>query len=303
MAKKKSKSQKQRKNLKKKRKAIAQVKGQVSTKDEVLYNVALTNSDIYKDTLNKQNNKQTSKKTEKQEDNKNVIKIKKKIDNSKAKTNNNNKIIKVEKKNNVKEKNNGKVNDIVSLIFTCVLLLSFIILLIGAIRVEVFTNKEILGGVCLLGFLILIAVSYNKYISGRIFTIILVIGMVLGICKLQYTYDFFHNLNTMKYEYKKYYLVSFDTPQNVNVYSVNGKKVGLLIDNNKNVQRKLSTVVDKVNFIICDNEDMLFNSFYDSKVRALILTENEYKYLQNDSKFHSEKNLKVLYEFKVNAPK
>ena len=307
MAKKKSKSQKQRKNLKKKRKTVAQVKGYVSTKDDVLYNVALTNPDIFKDVVSKQNKKNSISSKEKgSKDHKGkksllIIKNKPKVKEKKV-----DKIRTTEKKKVIKIEKNNKyttVNDIVSLVFNCILLLTFIILLIGVLRVDVFTKKEILWGVCLLGFLILIALSYNKYISGKIFTIMLVSGMIFGIYKLQYTYDFFHNLNTIKYEYKKYYLVGFDIPQNVNVYSINGKKVGLLTDNYKHVQRKVNTIVDDVNYMLYENEDVLFNSLYNSDVRALLLTENEYKYLQIDSKFHSEKNLKVLYEFKINAPK
>lgn len=356
MAKKKSKTQKQRKNLKKKRKIAAQVKGQVTTKKDVLYNVALTNPDIFKDiskkanqennnTLNKpkkidkknndsfrfKDNKKKNVSNEKTKKNVNISKKTDKIINKKENiqsdakidknvniqfdtkigknvTNkvDNKELKKVDTKEDKKIENvsiSTKVNNVVSIIFNAILVLSFIILLIGCIRVDVFSKKEIIIGSVLTIFLMLIALSYNKYISGKIFTIILVTVMAFATYKLQYTYDFIHNLNSAKYEYKTYYLVGFDTPMNVNVYSVGDRNVGLLVDNNINVQRKLNTIVNRVNYIIYDNEDLLFNSLYNSDVRALLLTENQYKYLQIDSKFHSEKKLKVLYEFKVNAPK
>lgn len=302
MAKKKSKSQKQRKNLKKKRKVIAQVKGHVTTKDEVLYNVALTNPDIFKNT-NKQINMENDKpqKSTKEKNKKSVISVEKNKslkNNNKAKKQN-----KLIKENKLKNKKINNSNDIVSLVFSCVLLLSFVILFIGILTVDVYSGKFILWGAILLGFLVLIALSYNKYTSGKIFTIMLVLGMGFCTYRLQYTYDFIHHLNVAKYEYKKYYLVGFDTPQNVSAYSVNGKKVGLLNYNNKNVQRKVDTKLDRVNYLLYDNEDQLFNALYDSDVRALLVTENQLKYLETDSKFHSDKNIKVLSEFKINAPK
>ena len=148
----------------------------------------------------------------------------------------------------------------------------------------------------------LVAISYNRYFSGKLFTILLCVGMGFAIYRMQYTYDFIRNLNTNVYEYKTYYVVTFDNNQNKSIYNINNKKVGLFKENTINIERKLNTKIDNVNYLEYDNLNNMFNDFYDQKFRAVLVNENQYKYMKN---YISEnaRTVKILYQFKANAKK
>jgi hypothetical protein len=138
--------------------------------------------------------------------------------------------------------------------------------------------------------------------SGKIFTIFLCLGMGYAIYQMNYTYDFINNLNTNVYEYKTYYVVTFNNSQNKSIFNINNKKVGLLKDNCTNVERKLNTKLDKVNYQEYDDINQLCNDFYSQKFRALIVNENQYTYLKNNV-YENARDVKIIYEFKANAKK
>lgn len=179
-------------------------------------------------------------------------------------------------------------------------LLTYFFLLLGLITVEVYSLKVIffIGGLLL--FLLLIAISYTKYLSGKIFTVILVLIMSFSIYKLQYNYDFIRGLNTQKYEKKTFYIVTFDTNINRNVYVLNNKKIGLLEENSLNIERKLNTKLDNIHYLTYKNMNDLTSSFYNQEFRGIIVNENQYKYLQNSN---YSRSIKILYEFYVNGAK
>ncbi len=186
--------------------------------------------------------------------------------------------------------------------FNAVLILTFIFLVIGLKRVEVFKTSTIIYISSMLIFLMIVAMSYNKYISGKLFTIVLCLGMGYAIYQMNYTYDFINNLNTKVYEYKTYYVVTFNNSLNKSIYNINNKKVGLLNENSTNVERKLNTKLDKVHYTEYDDINQLYNDFYSQKFRALIVNENQYTYLKNNV-YENARDVKIIYEFKVNAKK
>lgn len=209
----------------------------------------------------------------------------------------------------LKVKNNSIFNNAINfikntkhIVFNSIIIVIFLILIIGLIRVKVYSKGTIIYVSSLLLFLILVAISHNKHISGNVFTILLCIGMSFAIYRLEYNYDFINNLNTMKYEYKTYYVVSFDNSLNRSIHNLNNKKIGILKDNEKNIERKLNTKLEKIKYIEYDNLTDMFNDFYSSDFRAVIVTENQYKYLVN-METTGKKQVKILYEFEVNAKK
>ena len=182
--------------------------------------------------------------------------------------------------------------------FNTIILLVFIILIVGLKTVNVFSNSIILYIGAILLFLIIVAISYNKYISGKVFTIILTGIMSFGIYHLQYTYDFIRGLNHQQYEYKEYYVVTFNNSSNRSIYNINNKKVGLISDNSVNIERVLNTKLDSVKYIEFNNQEDLFSAFYNNEFRAIIITENQYKYLKNN-KANPNQDVKKLYSFDV----
>ena len=190
----------------------------------------------------------------------------------------------------------------ISVIFSTLLLVMFVSFVFSLCVVKIATWQTNLFISCLIGFLVLVAVSYNRYTSGKVFSLILATGMFCSIYYFQYTYDFIHKLNTKDYEQRTYYVVALDTNLNRSIYNINGKKIGMLKDNNTNIRRVLNTTLDSVTYIYFDDAETLFESFYGQKVRAIIVGENYYKYLLNSENM-SNKKIKILHEFKANAHK
>ncbi len=305
MAKKKSKTQKYKKNVKKKAKKILKNTATLNLKETIKLSQG-TESNTQN--IEKQKKpKQTS-----------ISKPKKALESSKKQNTTQKKeknikkdsiaLPKLKKGVNKKKQKKSLISRLlydlrmnIHIIFNALLIITFIIMLIGIIRIEVFSSGTIIYISLIILFLMAIAISYNRYISGKVFTIILSIGMMFSIYQMQYTYDFIRNLNSSVYEYKTYYVVAFDNNQNKSIYNINNKKVGLLKDNCINIERKLNTKLDKVNYIEYSDINKLFNDFYNQEFRAILVNENQYKYLQNN--IQSTKNVKILYEFKVNAKK
>jgi hypothetical protein len=186
--------------------------------------------------------------------------------------------------------------------FNVLLIATFILLVIGLKRVEVIPNKMIIYIALIFVFLGAVAISYNKYLSGKIFTLFLVGLMGAGIYILQYNFDFLNNLNTKEYEYKEYNVVAFDNAYNKSIYNINNKKVCLLNSNAKNEERVLNLKLDDVEYLTYDTQDEMFEDFYKGKCRAVIVTSNQIKFLANN-KENEKQNIKVLYTFKANGHK
>ncbi len=186
--------------------------------------------------------------------------------------------------------------------FNAILIVFFLMLLIGLNRIDVITKGTIFYISLISIFLMAVAISYNKYLSGKIFTILLCALMGFAIYRINYTYDFIRSLNTAIYEYKTYYVVTFNSTQNKSIFNINNKKVGLYKDNTNNIERKLNTKLDKVNYIEYDDLNELFEDFYNQKFRAILVNENQYKYMKNLIS-ENARDVKILYEFKANAKK
>lgn len=283
---------------------------QLVDKDKVKYNVVLTEQQTPKDTnVTKQENKYITnikKALTKAKEFFNKLKSKKKEEPIKTK-----KYVK-------KDKNNKKQQEVkpkniflralydlrknFHILFNSALIVTYIILLIGLIRTNAFSTGTIIYISCIVIFLMIVAIGYNKYISGKIFSLMIIAGMSLGIYHMQYTYDFINNLNSNEYEYKTYFVVTFNNGQNKSIYNINNKKVCLLKDNSVNIERKLNTKLDSIIYIEHDDPNQLYKDFYNTDCRAIIVNENQYKYLVNNIEKNS-RNIKILYEFKANGKK
>ena len=183
------------------------------------------------------------------------------------------------------------------IIFNAVIIASFLILGLAAFKVEVYETSTIIYFGSLLLFLVLVAIVQNKYLSGKVFTIMLVVGMAFVTSKIQYTYDFIGIINTNKYEYKTYYVVAIDNSQNRTIHNINNKKVGVLKEVSTKTSRVLNTKIKKVTYLEFENNNELFDAFYGQNFRAMIVTENQYKYLENNPR--NNKEIKILHEFKA----
>jgi hypothetical protein len=187
-----------------------------------------------------------------------------------------------------------------NIVFNAILILTFVLFVIGVIKIEIFEKNTIIYICGLILFLMVIAISYNKHVEGWIFTILLCAGMGYAIYEMQYTYGYISALNTKEFEEKTYYVVTFDNPTNKTLYNVSNKKVGILKDTNVYVERYLNTKI-KTNYVEYENDGTMFDDFYAQRLRAVIVRDNEYKYLENN--VENNRSVKILYEFTVNGRK
>lgn len=307
MAKKKSKTQKYKKNVKKKAKKILAQTTELNLK--VSPKVKVKDKIIEKEVEIPKTKKEVSLSPNKINKKKSPKKVLPKLSNKKKEKEE--KVVLPKLKSNKKASKDSKntlINRLIyelrvnsHIIFNAILIIAFIIMIVGFFKTEALSIGKIIYISSISLFLIAVAISYNKYLSGKVFTIALCIIMFFIIYKLQYTYDFVRNLNFNAYEYKTYYVVTFDSPQNRNVYNLNNKKIGLLKDNCINIERRLNTKLDKVKYIEYDNINQLFYDFYSQEFRAILVNENQYKYLE--SNIENNRDVKILYEFKANAKK
>lgn len=210
------------------------------------------------------------------------------------------KVQKIEKdysKHNIVVRTLVKIYRNLHIVFNSILLISFIILVIGAFKTGVYETSTILYFGVLALFLILVAISQNRYLSGKVFSIILTTIMIIAISRIQYTYDFIRILNTASYEYKTYYVVAIDNNRNKSIYNINNKKVGVLEEVSTKTTRVLNTKIKGVNYQLYKDNNELFKDFYDQKFRAVIVNENQLKYLENNP--NNTKKIKTLHEFKA----
>lgn len=210
------------------------------------------------------------------------------------------KVQKIEKdysKHNIVIRTFVKIYRNLHIFFNSLIIISFIILLLGAFKVEVYETSTIIYFGSLLLFLIIVAISQNKYLSGKVFTIILTTGMFFITAHIQNTYDFIKILNTKSYEYKTYYVAAFDVPKNRTIHSLNNKKICVLKDISEKTSLVLDTKIDKATYLAYNNTDLMFEEFYSQKCRGIIVTENQYKYLENNPK--KNKKIRTIYEFKA----
>ncbi len=188
------------------------------------------------------------------------------------------------------------------ILFDTALIITFIILILGMNRVLVIPSSTIKYIACIVGFLGIVAISLNKYISGRIFSLFLLAGMIGGIYYLNYTYDFINNFNEKLYEYREYYVVAIDNGRNKSIYNINNKRVGLLNDNSTNVERVLNTKLENVKYKTYTDQEKLYIDFINNEYRAIVVKENQFKYIKNNN-INPDIKIKILYKFKVNCKK
>ena len=269
-------------------------KKQVVDKDKVKYNVLLTDKTLKKESPKKEKVKEQPKKNIQKVSSQLLKKVKQKQNKKENRI--------VEKPKNVFLRLLYNLYHNTHILFNSLLIVTYIILLTGFIRTNAFTTGSIIYISCIVIFLSAVAICYNKYLSGKIFSTLIIIGMSLAIYNMQYTYDFIRNLNSNEFEYKEYYVVTFNNGQNKSIYNINNKKVGLLKDNSTNIERILNTKLDSVNYIEYEDPNLLYQDFYNHTYRAIIVNDNQYKYLTNNIE-QSTKKVKILYKFKANGRK
>ena len=185
----------------------------------------------------------------------------------------------------------------IHIIFNSIILFIFLIFSYGLIKTNIVSNTINIYIIAIMLFFMIIAISYNKYISGKVFTTILSIIMLTSVIYMNNVYGYINRLNNSYYEDKTYYIITFDNNTNQSIYSINNKNIGLIKNQNTaNLKKVLDLKIDGANYQTYDNLNNLYNDFFSSKTRAIILNENQYMYLVNNIDKHNH-TIKILDSF------
>lgn len=187
------------------------------------------------------------------------------------------------------------------LFFNIILIVSFIILGLFMILSKEVNIKLMIYASLILIFFMTIAISYNKYTSGKIFTIILCAIMGFISYKLEYNGDLLHSLDKRNYTSQTYYIVTINNNMNKKIYSLNNKKIALMKDNNQSIKVQINNKLSKVTYLEYQDKEKMISDFLNQQFRGIVLTPNEYQYIQNTSR--TSKDFKVQYEFEIYAKK
>jgi len=182
-----------------------------------------------------------------------------------------------------------------------------ILLTIGLIEIKPYSNIKIFFIILLIiTSIILSIITYlNKnikiYNAGIFITLLLNIILVYNVIDLNIKYDYIRNLHNQDYEYVTYNI--YVQKKNVyysNIDKLDGKKIGTL-SNKDNICPYLNNVIN----IKCQNyqnADELQYAIENGEIQSIILTEEEYSNLSNDSN-NLETKIRNIYSTKIKEAK
>lgn len=182
---------------------------------------------------------------------------------------------------------------ILSAINICLMLSLFIILLIGIINIHLLTKNELLLfilGIIIYSILIIslyLSKNNKKYNIGVMLTIIINILVAFEISTLNKEYSYINNLINKEYNYRNYsiYVQKVNTKYS-NLKKLEGKTIGLLINNRENVVSSLDSKI-KIKYKTYRDLNELFEAIKNGEIQAFIISEkqnNEFKENENKNK-------------------
>ncbi len=193
---------------------------------------------------------------------------------------------------------------ILAAILINIYILTVIILFYGIINLELLSWTKLILIACLYGGSIcLIIYTYlNKkaiiYNSGIFLTVLFSLITIFNIIELNNKYSYVENLYYQKYTYDKYSIyVNKSTTTYSNIKKLDGKKIGMLVDNSDNIQAYLNDIID-IDYYTYQNIDDLVNGLTSGEVQSIIIDGNSYNIIDKDySKIKSK--IRVIYTHKI----
>lgn len=147
---------------------------------------------------------------------------------------------------------------------------------------------------------ILIFLLLNKAIKikvmGGIFSLIYIVGLVLGIVYELNTINFLKRLGYNNFQTENYKIIVINDDYN-NINDLNNKVIGSLANSEKRAHNKLENKII-VKFLDFDNLNLLEEALREEKVDAILIEDNFWAVLIDEQK-ELVQNFRVIYEFSI----
>ena len=182
----------------------------------------------------------------------------------------------------------------------CILIALIIFTIIGILSIGLFTKLNNIMLISALSVLVIILLSlyfskkYKKYNVGVFITLLLNIILTFNIISLNREYGFIENLVHKNYNYVTYnlYVKKSNTTYNT-IYKLENKKIGLLNDNEDNIQSQINKKI-KVEYKIYYSIDELQEGIQNGEIQAFVIDSNIKK---EDLKINNK--LRIIYSNKI----
>lgn len=173
-------------------------------------------------------------------------------------------------------------------------IISSLILVIGIITIKFLTPIKTIFIIFLLisivSFTIFAYLSKKKnlYNTGAFLSFLLNIIIIYNIISLNNQYNYIENLITKEYKYSTYNIyVQKKTPTYNNINKLNGKKIGMLKNNNQNVKEYLNNKVE-INYKIYDSLPEIINALEQGEIQSFIIDESTYNNQNVESNYKNK---------------
>lgn len=182
----------------------------------------------------------------------------------------------------------------------CILIALIIFTIIGILSIGLFTKLNNILLISALSVLVIILLSlyfskkYKKYNVGVFITLLLNIILSFNIISMNKEYGFIENLVHKNYNYVTYnlYVKKSNTTYNT-IYKLENKKIGLLNDNEDNIQSQINKKI-KVEYKIYYSIDELQEGIQNGEIQAFVIDSNIKK---EDLKINNK--LRIIYSNKI----
>lgn len=183
-----------------------------------------------------------------------------------------------------------------------------IILMLGIITIKLLSPiKTVIIGIIILIIISLTMYSYlckkkNIYNAGAFISFLFNIILIYNIFSLNNQYSYINNMITQEYKYKTYNIyVQKKTPKYNSIDKLNGKKIGMLTDNNQNIKEYLSNQVI-VEYKTYNSMSEIITALDQGEIQSFIIDENTYNNtVDEDGKFKNK--IRIISSNKIKEAK
>lgn len=175
-----------------------------------------------------------------------------------------------------------KVMNVLGIIFSLILVISSVTLGVTVLKLDVIPDKYMFIIWIYGAFLILMLIGlllpkspWGLKLVLVIISLILTVGSIYGVNKVNETVKFFQNISASEYEVEQYYVVVLKDSTYQKIKDIEGKKVGLFPNTLETFERAISLFDEKVNTSKEEYDDVLKMStdLLNKKVDALLISD------------------------------
>lgn len=186
----------------------------------------------------------------------------------------------------------------------CLMIILSMLFIYGIIKINLYSLPKsilIIISLIIIPFFSIIAfLSKRKdiYNTGIFLTFLLNVILMHNVTNLNMTYNYITNSVTHKYRYTTYDVyVQKKTTIYSDIEKLNGKKIGMLTQNNQNISSYLKNIIDLECISYANIED-LTSAIENGEVQSFILTKEEYQIIE-EKDLEIKDKVRIIYTSKI----